>query len=315
MIRVGPAGWSYRDWEGVVYPRPRPRGFDPLEYLAGYFDTIEINSTFYRPAAPGAAESWVERLRGNRSFRFAVKLWRRFTHERDEAFTAADVKAVRSALDPLDDGGRLGAVLLQFPWSFRRDDDGRLWLDDVTRAFRAFPLVLEVRHDSWNVPAFYEELSERGVGFVNIDQPRFKRSIGPSAAATSGVGYVRIHGRNYADWFRKDARPEQRYDYLYTAEELEPWVDRIHAVADATDEVYVITNNHYRGKGIANAVMLQAQLAGTPMPAPPGVIAQYSETMAGHVEPTLEEAGTGRGRTGRSDAQPGRARPAARRPA
>jgi uncharacterized protein YecE (DUF72 family) len=284
MIRVGPAGWSYRDWEGIVYPRPRPRGFDPLAFLAGYFDTIEINSTFYRPAATAAAESWVERVALNPSFRFAVKMWRRFTHEREEAFTADDVAAVRAAFDPLDAGGRLGAVLLQFPWSFRRNDDSRAWLDDLTRTFRDYPLVLEVRHESWNVPDFYRELVEREVGFVNIDQPRFKQSIGPSARATSGVGYVRIHGRNYADWFRKDARPEQRYDYLYTGKELKPWIERIHAVADETEEVYVVTNNHYRGKGIANAVMLQAELAGRPMPTPKGVVGQYAKALAGYAE-------------------------------
>ncbi len=171
MIRIGPAGWSYRDWEGIVYPRPRPRGFDPFAFLAGYFDTIEINSTFYRPAGTESATSWASRIRHNPRFRFAAKLWRRFIHDRDEAFTAAAVAAARAALDPLHDAGRLGAVLLQFPWSFRRDDESRVWLEDVTHAFHDFPLVLEVRHESWNVPTFYRELAEVGVGFVNIDQP------------------------------------------------------------------------------------------------------------------------------------------------
>jgi uncharacterized protein YecE (DUF72 family) len=297
MIRVGPAGWSYRDWEGVVYPRPRPRGFDPLAYLADYFDTIEINSTFYRPAAQESAESWAQRVGENPTFRFTAKLWRRFTHERDEAFTRADVAAARTALDPLADAGRLGAVLLQFPWSFRRDDESRLWLDDVTRVFRKFPLVLEVRHESWNVPEFYQELSEGGIGFVNIDQPRFKHSIGPSATATSRVGYVRIHGRNYADWFRKDASVEKRYDYLYTGQELEPWVERIQVVTEEAEDVYVVTNNHYKGKGIANAVMLQAQLAGRPMPAPPGVVATYAKTLAGYAEMADEPIASVTGRT------------------
>ena len=290
MIRIGPAGWSYRDWEGVVYPRPRPRGFDPLAFLAGYFDTIEINSTFYRPAAAEAATSWAARVGANPRFRFAAKLWRRFTHERDETFTTADVAAARAALDPLHDGGRLGAVLLQFPWSFRRDDASRLWLDDVIGAFRDFPLALEVRHESWNVPRFYEELAERDVGFVNIDQPRFRHSLGPTATATSQVGYVRIHGRNYADWFRKDATGDERYDYLYTADELQPWVDRARTVAKATAETYVVTNNHRLGKGIANAVMLKAMVAGREVPAPPGVVEAYREVLAGFAEAPGEPA-------------------------
>jgi uncharacterized protein YecE (DUF72 family) len=293
MIRIGPAGWSYRDWEGVVYPRPRPRGFDPLAFLAGYFDTIEINSTFYRPAGAESAISWASRIRQNPRFRFAAKLWRRFTHERDEAFTAKDVAAARAGLDPLRDAGRLGAVLLQFPWSFRRDDASRLWLDDVIDAFRDFPLALEVRHESWNVPGFLEELAERRVGFVNIDQPRFRHSRGPSATVTSQVGYVRIHGRNYADWFRKDATGDERYDYLYTADELRPWVDRTRTVAKATAETYVVTNNHRLGKGIVNAVMLQAMLAGREVPAPPAVVARYPEVLDGFAEVAEEPALSG----------------------
>ena len=309
MIRIGPAGWSYRDWEGIVYPRPRPRGFDPLAFLAGFFDTIEINSTFYRPATADSAASWVARVAENLHFRFTSKLWRRFTHERDEAFTAADVAAARAALDPLQDAGRLGAVLLQFPWSFRRDDASRLWLDDVTGAFRDFPLVLEVRHESWNVPAFYEELEDRNVGFVNIDQPRFKQSLGPSATATSHVGYIRIHGRNYADWFRKDAKVEERYDYLYTAAELEPWVDRTLAVAEATEDVYVVTNNHYRGKGIANSIMLQAMLAGHPVPAAAGVVAEYPEALADFAEAAEEPAFSGSSPRQGGPRSPARLRP------
>jgi uncharacterized protein YecE (DUF72 family) len=284
MIRTGPAGWSYRDWEGIVYPRPRPAGFDPLAYLAGYFDTIEINSTFYRPASTDSAASWAMRTSANPDFRFSAKLWRRFTHERDEAFTRADVAAARAALDPLQDAGRLGVVLLQFPWSFRRDDASRQWLDDVTSTFRDFRLAVEVRHESWNVPRFFEELTDRNVSFVNIDQPRFKHSIGPTARATSPIGYVRIHGRNYAAWFRKGARVEERYDYLYTAEELAPWVDRITELADTTDDTYVVTNNHYKGKGIANALMIRSMIAGDPVPAPPALVEAYPDVLAGFVD-------------------------------
>ena len=276
MIRIGPAGWDYKDWNGVVYPKPRPRGFDPLTYLAGYFDTVEVNSTFYRPAAATTARTWLDRVADNGRFRFTAKVWRRFTHGRDEAFTRADVAAAREALDPLHGEGRLGAALLQFPWSFKRDDASRHWLDDVTGAFRDYPLVLEVRHASWNVPAFYEALADRGIGFVNIDQPLFARSIGPSAAATAAVGYVRLHGRNYEDWFREGAGVEERYDYLYSADELRPWADRTRKIAERSGDVYVVTNNHFNGQSVANAVMLAAMLGDDPHPpAPAGVAARY----------------------------------------
>lgn len=292
MIRCGTAGWSYDDWAGIVYPAPRPKNFDPLRYLAGFFDTVEINSTFYRPARPEVARSWAERVAERPEFRFTAKLWRRFTHERQEAWTRAEVDRVRAAFDPLAEAGRLGAVLLQFPWSFRRTQENREWLDDVAREFAGYPLVLEVRHESWNTPAFYRELSERGIGFVNIDQPLFARSIRPSARATSPIGYVRVHGRNYHDWFRADAAPEQRYDYLYTADELEPWAQRARQIAErpGTADVYVITNNHYKGKGVANALMLRSMLEAQPVPGPPPLFAEYGALLEGYARPAPHDA-------------------------
>jgi len=290
MIRVGPAGWSYKDWEGVVYPAPKPRGFDPLRYLADYFDAIEINSTYYRPASGEAAESWARRVARNRRFRFSVKLWGRFTHERNEAFTRTDVRAVREGLDPLVAARRLGAVLLQFPWSFRRTEENRAWLDDVTSAFRSYPLVIEVRHASWNVPAFYQELVERGIGFVNIDQPLFHDSIRPSARATARVGYVRVHGRNYWDWFRKDAGVEARYDYLYSPEELAPWAERTREVAEETRDTYAVTNNHYRGQSVVNALMLRSMLDDRTVEGPPPLFDSFGGELAGFAQPAPEGA-------------------------
>ena len=285
QIRIGPAGWSYKDWAGPVYPVPKPRGFDPLEYLSRYFDTIEINSTFYRPAARSTADEWIRRVAHNSDFRFTAKLWNRFTHARDTAFSPADVEAVNEGIGPLFDAGQLGALLLQFPWSFKRTDESRQWLDDVTRAFRRYPLVLEVRHESWNVPGFYRELAERGIGFVNIDQPHFHHSIKPSATATASVGYVRLHGRNYADWFREGAGVEERYDYLYSADELDPWVERAKDVGAATIETFIITNNHFQGQAIANAVMLKAKIDGAPVVAPPPVVAAFPDQLEAFTRP------------------------------
>jgi uncharacterized protein YecE (DUF72 family) len=164
-IRVGPAGWLYADWTGIVYPKPAPRGFDPLAYLVHYFDTIEINSSFYRPPTLGTAPTWVERVRERERFLFTAKLWRRFTHEWEQSFTQAEVAEAGDPLKVLHDAGKLGVVLLQFPWSFRRTDANREWLDDVVRGFDVFPLVVEVRHDSWNTPEFYAELAGRRIGF------------------------------------------------------------------------------------------------------------------------------------------------------
>jgi uncharacterized protein YecE (DUF72 family) len=243
---------------------------------------VEINSTFYRPAAEKSARAWVERVKENDRFRFTAKLYKRFTHERDQAFSREEVDAVRAGFDPIAEAGRLGAVLLQFPWSFRNEEKNREWLRDVANAFRAYPLVLEVRHISWNEPEFYAELAERGIGFVNVDQPLFRNSIGPSARATSGVGYVRVHGRNYRDWFRKTAGRDERYDYLYSAAELKPWAERTRALAlePSVTDVYVVNNNHFAGQAVTNALMLEAQVTQKPVKIPETLLSAYPKELS-----------------------------------
>jgi uncharacterized protein YecE (DUF72 family) len=282
MIRVGPAGWTYPDWSGIVYPKPAPRGFDPLVYLSRYFDMIEINSTFYRPPSARVATSWARRVRHNGKFRFTAKLWRRFTHEREQAWERADVDAMRDGLDVLANARLLGAVLMQFPWSFRATDENREWLYDLAQVFAEFPLVVEVRHATWNDPQFLGELQRQGVGFANIDQPVFKDSIEPSAHVTSSVGYIRVHGRNYQNWFRATAESAERYDYLYTADELQPWAARARemAVEHPDADVYVVTNNHARGKGVVNAIMLRSMIGERTLPIAPGLWAEYETELS-----------------------------------
>ncbi len=286
MIRFGPAGWSYSDWAGVVYPQPRPKGFDPLSYLARFFDTLEVNSTFYRPPRADVAQRWARRVSENSDFRFTAKLWQRFTHQRESTWTAGEADMVHAGLDPLAERGRLGAVLVQFPWSFKASDPSIEWLSDVVSAFKEYPLVVEVRHASWNRPEFYRWLGERGIGFVNIDQPLFSRSIEPSAKASGPVGYVRLHGRNYEDWFREDAGRDARYDYLYDRSELESWVERIRELARGglAEDVYVVTNNHYRGQAVANAVMLASMIRGRPQRAPESLLAAFPQPLKGLAE-------------------------------
>ena len=279
VVRFGPAGWDYPDWNGTVFPKPRPKGFDPLSYLAGYFDTIEINNTFYRPATAAVAKKWAERVAANRRFRFTAKLWRRFTHERGTAWSKDDVTAARAGLDVLHEQGRLGAVLLQFPWSFKNGEAAQEWLRDLFRAFRHLPLVLEVRHVSWAEPEVLAWLTEAGVGLVNVDQPQFKRSIAPAAVVTAPIGYIRLHGRNYKEWFRKSAGRDERYDYLYTADELRPWAKRVQEVAARADETYAVTNNHRLGKAPANAAMIEALVTGDKVDVPPPLLATYPDQL------------------------------------
>jgi uncharacterized protein YecE (DUF72 family) len=273
-MRIGPAGWSYKDWEGVVYPQKPGAKFDPLEYLSRFFNTIEINSSFYRPFAPSTAKSWLKRVSAVHDFRFTAKLHRVFTHERGKA-TADDEKLVREGMDSLAKEGKLGAVLLQFPWSFKNESDERVYLAKLLDRFKDYPLVLEIRHSSWNNYRIYEWLEELNVGICNVDQPLFARSIKPAAETTSQIGYVRLHGRNYQDWFREKAPRDDRYNYLYSADELEPWITRIKEIARKTKESYVITNNHFRGQAVVNALEIKANLNEEKVEAPKPLFAKY----------------------------------------
>jgi uncharacterized protein YecE (DUF72 family) len=274
IVRVGPAGWSYKDWEGIVYPQKPGKAFDPLEYLAQFFNTIEINSSFYRPPTTSTTKSWAKRVAGNKKFAFTAKLNRLFTHERGKA-TKKDEEEFRTGIDVLAKAGKLGSVLLQFPWSFKNTVEDRLYLTKLLDKFSVYPLVLEVRHTSWNTAEMYEWLEERGVGICNIDQPVFAKSIRPAALTTSRIGYVRLHGRNYQNWFREKAPSHERYNYLYSHDELEPWLVRIKEVAKQTRETYVITNNHFRGKGVVNALEIKAALEEKEVPAPAPLFKVY----------------------------------------
>jgi len=256
-IRVGPAGWSYDDWKGVVYPNPMPSGVHALELLCTWFDTVEVNSSFYRPPNPRHCESWVAKVASNPRFRFTAKLWQGFTHGRESWPDEKDIAAFKAGLGPLQESGRLGAVLVQFPWSFRRTDENRRWLGRIVETFDAWPLVVEVRHTSWDRSEVYAGFKEKGVAFCNIDQPVLRDCLEPSEHVTAPVGYVRLHGRNRENWFREDAGRNARYDYLYSAAELKPWIEKVHAIRKEASEIYVITNNHYRGQAVVNAFELE----------------------------------------------------------
>lgn len=275
MIRIGTAGWYYPDWRGIVYPQHRPRNFHELEYLTQFFNTLEINTSFYNPPRAELVKEWIRQIEGNKNFLFTAKLWRRFTHDRNA--TLEDERLFKHGINPLAEKNRLGAILLQFPWSFKNDPENRRYLAERCRQFREYPLVLEVRHSSWNTPQVLEMLSELDVGFCNIDQPFLSRSIRPTEHITSMIGYIRLHGKNYKEWFSAKDDPGERYNYLYSLEELDPWLKRIKHVASGSRITFVITNNHARGKAVANALQLVALVSGSTVHAPDSLIHEYPE--------------------------------------
>jgi uncharacterized protein YecE (DUF72 family) len=276
VIRIGPAGWAYKDWAGIVYPNPLARGFSPVKYLSQLFDTLEINTSFYGRPKPETTRKWMEQVTANPHFRFTAKLWRGFTHERNA--TADDEKLVKAAMNPLEDAGRFGAMLMQFPMSFQNTPENRQYVVELERRFRELPLVLEVRHRSWADESVLDFLAELGIGFCNIDQPLLGKALKPSANRTSPIAYVRLHGRNYQNWFAENKRSSDRYDYLYSVKELEPWADRVRAVSEKRREgVYVVTNNHFEGKAVVNALQLVALLTDRPVNVPQPLLERYPE--------------------------------------
>ncbi len=270
-----------------MYPLRRPKDFHEAAYLAQFFDTIEINTSFYGPMRPGHAHQWLDRVAANPRFLFTAKLWQKFTHDviaanpgsKIASVTAEDERVVRAGFDVLRNAGKLGAVLLQFPFSFHRTAETTAYLEALLKRFADYPLAVEVRHASWNDAEMFAILREHGAAFCNIDQPIIGRSLEPSAESTSPIGYVRLHGRRYDTWFNDDATipSHERYNYLYSTEELGPWAGRIQTVAQRTRDVFVVTNNHYLGKGVVNALQLISLLKGSKVNVPEPLRRQYPE--------------------------------------
>jgi uncharacterized protein YecE (DUF72 family) len=278
-FRVGTAGWSYEDWRGIVYPKREPRGFDRLELMSALFDANEINSTFYRIPDARQTADWARRVAGNPRFRFTAKLFRGFTHERTAG--ASDAAAFRDAMAPIDEAGRLGAVLVQYPFSFHDTAENRAGLARTLDLFEALPLAVEFRHASWDGEETEKMLAEREVAWANIDQPRLPGNLGATNRVTAPFAYYRFHGRNAEKWFGESSNVE-RYDYLYVEEELDPWVSRIREAARraAAKGVYVILNNHFRGQAVTNALMMQKALTGESRAVPETLLETYPQLSA-----------------------------------
>ena len=272
---VGTAGWSYEDWDGIVYPVPKPRGFHALPYLADYIDIVEVNSTFYRPASAALTLSWLKKIDDRPDFLLSLKLHQVFTHTRKD-FTQKDVDTFKTAADLIRLRGRLAALLIQFPWSYANTPANTDYLLRLFVLFAGYPLAVEVRHGSWDGRGFYELLRENGAAFCNIDQPVFKNSIEPSAVSTSPeFAYVRFHGRNHENWFREGAGRDARYDYLYAKDELGDWIERIKELGKKSGKVYVITTNHYRGQAMANALQIRNMITGDKVDVPDLLLEKY----------------------------------------
>jgi uncharacterized protein YecE (DUF72 family) len=279
-VRYGTAGWSFADWYGTFYPvAERDEGpgslftgvlqapdpdvglakRQPLRYYARYFDTVEVNSSFYGIPRVSTVENWARQTDsvGDRPFLFSLKLPMPMSHE--GVLDAREVRAFLDCLQPLEDRGRLAGVLAQFPQRFPWSDASCQRLERIRETFSALPLIVEVRHESWARPEGWAFLAERELSLANIDQPQGRSTLPPTLEVTRpALAYVRLHGRNAQAWFDPQAGRDNKYDYLYGAGELDEWSGRIKALASLADRTLVIANNHYRGKAPANALELRS---------------------------------------------------------
>ena len=305
-LRVGTSGWSYPSgrgtWNGTFYPDKgaHPRGFDELEFYARWFDVVEVNSTFYGQPRAAVTAKWADRTPAG--FEFAIKLFQKFTHpamfQRALATQSpgagpaaldlagvvrqADVDEFTAGVEPLADAGKLGALLVQFPPSFTATPAGVDYLGWLLRTFAAYPLAVELRHKTWSDQGGDTSalLSAYGAAWVLIDEPKFRFSIqqnwqAPDAPPDAALAYLRFHGRNAAEWWRH-ATAEDRYNYLYSAEELRPLAEAAAGLGASLKKAYLFFNNHFSAQGVANAVQLRRQLhQPVPSPLPPALIERF----------------------------------------
>jgi uncharacterized protein YecE (DUF72 family) len=318
-VRVGTSGWNYPTgkgtWNGVFYPRNRGKSFDELAFYAEHFDTVEVNSTFYGQPRPDATRRWVERTPAG--FEFSVKLYQKFTHPQmyKERLTKAaggasgsaaggallselarpnqvDLDEFRRGLDPLAEHGRLGALLAQFPPSFKSGETESSYLAYLLRAFAEYPVAVELRHRSWsdNFGATLDVLNAFQAAWVQIDEPKFRFSIRQNHLPNvQGFYYMRLHGRNAEQWWRHE-KTEDRYNYLYSEEELREFTDTASAARHIVKKLYLYSNNHFSAKSVANAAMIKHQL-GEPVEGEysPAFVERYPE-LAGVVKVSSAKA-------------------------
>jgi uncharacterized protein YecE (DUF72 family) len=280
MILIGTSGWSYPSgagtWNGIFYPPRSARGFragDELAYYAEHFDTVEVNATFYRPPDAGLVRRWVQQT--PRTFEFSVKLHQVFTHPmmhgrgapaRAEtspipAPSPADGEVFKAGIDPLVAAGRLGMLLVQFPPAFHRTDESVGYLDSLLESWRGYGVAVELRHRSWSDASGETRalLERHGATWVQIDEPKFRFSIRQDrSAAGEGAYYLRLHGRNAAQWWDHET-PDDRYNYLYSPNELRGFADAA-SQAGSRGKAYVYLNNHFSAKAVVNATVLKHQL-------------------------------------------------------
>lgn len=257
MIYVGTCGFSYKDWIGTFYPGTI-RQSEMLPYYAGCFDAVEIDSSYYGVPQPQTVARMNERTPS--SFRFCFKVPQTVSHAPEAAFgrVHGDAKAFVDSVEPIVDSGKFGCALLQLPNGFKPNERTETYLRAVFESLRPLPLVAEFRNREWQTPRYFEMLRDLGVGWCNVDMPGYETLMRPGSDVSSPIAYVRFHGRNASKWWSGDNTT--RYDYDYSPQELEPWIDRVAEMEEQAGQTFAFFNNHARGNAARNAEMFEQML-------------------------------------------------------
>jgi uncharacterized protein YecE (DUF72 family) len=254
MIYIGTAGFSYQDWKGAFYPKDQDKRH-MLEYYSSRFPVVEVNSTWHALPSPKSILSMARRTPPD--FEFILKAYKGLTHQyedNDEEFTR-----FRELIRPMEDHGKLACLLAQFPWGFKNTDANRDYLKHFREKLPDQEIAVEFRNEEWITDETLDLLRQLKMAFCCVDEPRLKGLVKPHVFLTTNIGYVRFHGRNYETWWDRKRKSWERYNYLYSEEELQEWVPRIMELEKKAERTYTIFNNHYRGKAARNAAMM-AQL-------------------------------------------------------
>lgn len=278
LFRVGVAGWQSQEWGELRNGFDRPK-LTVLEVLARFVDVIEIDSTRAGPLKPEIAHVWLRRTEANPRLRFNPILGRVFTHDRNLRET--DVLNWMDGVRPFHDAGKLGCVIMEFPWAFRYTKENRAFFIELRRTFHEFPLVAEFRHESWTRDEAVGTLKDFRVGFVNQDQPKYFRGTPPTALLTASVGYVRLHGRSGVDWFRDFSPATEREPYAYSVDELREWVERAKKLAPHTGSLFLTCTEPAEFRGLLHALQTKALAGDSERQVPPELLRRHWDELSG----------------------------------
>ncbi|MDD3050809.1 MAG: DUF72 domain-containing protein [Candidatus Cloacimonetes bacterium] len=255
-IRIGTSGYSFADWKGDFYPANLKQN-EYLDYYQKYFDTVELNFSYYGiPKNENLLN--LEELVSD-TFAFFIKAYKSLTHfyplKLDKTAVFNDLKTFR---DALKNTAKIKGILFQFPFDFKYTNANLAFILELATELSDYRIIWEFRHESWLNYSVSNVMKEKKISYCCVDEPQLPGLIPPIVRVFNDTAYLRFHGRNKTNWWKNQR--DLRYDYLYTSEELDEWMNKIQYLTAEAEMVYIFFNNCHLGKAVKNAKMLQKKL-------------------------------------------------------